>query len=149
MTTVGDAVVAGLVEVGGVVADEDSGAGVEDRAVVDVEVDEVEDVVEVVLSTTMVDESDVVGGSGAGLEGVPSLVGRVGEVNVGSDAVLSILEVVDDGVATESVGTIVELDADVPSSGSSNGDPVPSQYRLTALGPPQICDASPVHAMLQ
>lgn len=149
MTTVGDGVEVGFVAVGGVVVDEESGEKFEDMVEVVGDLgDGIRVVDEVMVSATMVDKSDVVGGSSAELGGVPSLAGRVGEANVGSDAVLSVSEVADGEVATESAGSVVELDADVPSSGSLNGDPVPSQYRLTALGPPHTCDASPVHAML-
>ena len=140
MTTVGDVVEVGFVEVGGVLVDEDSVDAVLGRAEDGDVSHRIEFVVEVVLSTTMVDESDVVNGSDGELGGVPSRVGKVGEVNVASDAVLSVLEVADDEVATESVKSTVELDAEVPSSGTWNGDPVPSQYRLTALGPPHTCD---------
>lgn len=138
----------GFVEVGGVVAVEDSVAVDEERAEADNLVDGIEFAVEIVLSATMVDESDMASGSDAELGGLVSLVGRLGDVNVGGDSVLSVLDGSDNDVAAESVGSIVELDADEPSSGSWNGAPLPSQYRLTALGPPHTWDASPVHAML-
>jgi hypothetical protein len=112
-------------------------------------VDGVEVVLEVVLSDTMVDESDVVSGSDAELGGLASLVGRLGDVGVGADAVSSVLVDVDDEGVAESVGSIVVLTAGALSSGTSNGDPVPSQYKLIALGPPHTCDASPLHAMSQ
>lgn len=111
VTTVGDGAAVGFVEVGGVVV------VVRDSVVVDEESAEADDVVEAVLSATMVDESDVVGGSDSELVGLGSLVGRLGEVNVGSDSVLSALDGSDKDVAAEPVGSIVELDAD-PSSGS-------------------------------
>jgi hypothetical protein len=148
VTTVGDGVVVGFVEVGGVVVDEDSGAEFEDRVEVAGVVDGVVVGLEAVLCVTTIDESDAVGGSSAELGEVSSLFGRVGDVNVGNDSVLSVLEGADDEVATESVGSTVELDADVSSSGSWNGERVPSQCRLIALGPPHTCDASPVHAIL-
>ena len=114
-------------------------------------VGDVVDGVGVWVSTTMVDESDVVGGSGAELGGLglASLMGRLVEVDVGIDAVLSVLEEVGDEDTVMSVGSIVKLAGGVSSPGTWNGEPVPSQYKLRALGPPQTCDASPVHAMLQ
>lgn len=53
-----------------------------------------------------------------------------------------------DGDEDAGVVSSVELLVDVSSSWRFGGAPLPSQYRLTALGPPHICDASPVHAML-
>jgi hypothetical protein len=134
---------------GGVEVVGDGFVVVEERVAVADIVDGVEVVLEVVLSVTMVDEPDVLSGSDAELGGVASLVGRLGDVNVGVDAVSSVLVDVDDEGVAESVGSTVVLTAVVPSSGTSNGDPVPSQYKLTALGPPHTCDASPLHAMSQ
>lgn len=116
--------------------------------VVDV-VDEIENELKVVLSVTMVDESDVGSRSDAELGGPASLIGRFVDVNVGVDAVSSILVDVDDEGVAESGGSTVVLTAGAPSSGTSNGDPVPSQYKVSASGPPHTCDASPLHAMLQ
>jgi hypothetical protein len=71
-----------------------------------------------VLSTTTIEESDVVTGSDDKLGGSASLVGRLGDVNVGVDAVSSVFVDVDDEGAAESLGSMVELTAGVPSSGA-------------------------------
>lgn len=134
---------------GDVAVVEDSVAVVEEREVGGDVVDVVVTVLDVVLSATMVDESDVAGGSDAALEGPVSLDGRLETVVVGNGTVLSVLEDTDDEAVAESVGSIVALTGGVSSSGTSNGAPVPSQYRLSALGPPHTCDASPLHAMSQ
>jgi hypothetical protein len=149
VTTVGDGFVVGLVEVGDVVVVEDSDEGVEGRAETADVVDGVVVELEVVVSTIMIVESDVVSESGAKPEGLASLVGGIEEAGVCVGVVLSVSdgsEGNDD--AAELVEPIVGLVVDVPLSSTSNGDPVPSQYRLTASGPPHTCDASPVHAML-
>lgn len=70
------------------------------------------------LSTTTIEESDVVTGSDDKLGGSASLVGRLGDVNVGVDAVSSVFVDVDDEGAAESLGSMVELTAGVPSSGA-------------------------------
>ena len=151
MTTVGEGVAVGFVVVGGVVVVEDSVAVDGERAEVDDVVDVVDtigDAIEVVPSTAVAEESDAVSGSDAELGGLVSLLGRLGDVNVGSDTVLSVLDDSDNDVAAKSAGSIVGLDTVEPSSGTWNGAPVPSQYKLTALGPPHTWDTSPVHAML-
>ena len=56
------------------------------------------------LSTTTIEESDVVTGSDDKLGGSASLVGRLGDVNVGVDAVSSVFVDVDD----EGSGTLVQ-----------------------------------------
>lgn len=104
---------------------------------------------EVVVSTTTIVESDVVSESGAELGGLASLAGGIEEAEDGFGVVLSVSDGSEgDDDAAELVEPIVGLVVHVPSSSTSNGDPVPSQYRLTASGPPHTCDASPVHAML-
>lgn len=113
MTTVGDGVGVEVVGDGVIVAEE----RVEVGEKVDV-VDEVEVVLKVVLSVTMVDESDVGSGSDAELGEFASLVGRLGDVNVGVDAVSSVMEDVDDDGPAESLGSMVELTAGAPSSGA-------------------------------
>lgn len=149
VTTVGDGVVVGLVEVGGVVVVEDSEEAVEGRAEAADVVDGVVVELEAAVSTTTIEEPDVVSESGAELEGLQSLAGGIGEAEVGVCDVLSVPKGSEgDEDAAELVGSIVELSVDVPSSGTAKGDPVPSQYRLRASGPPHTCDASPVHAML-
>lgn len=111
--------------------------------------DEVVVGLEVVLSTAIVDESEGVGGSGAEFGGTESLAGVLMDVKIGAGNGASVPEGSDgDEDAGGFVGSIVELLVDVPSSWEFGGVPVPSQYRLTALGPPHICEASPVHAML-
>ena len=68
VTTVGEGVVVGFVEVGGVVGVEKSVDVVREREEVGDVVDEVDCVLELVLSTTTIDESGVVGGSEAELK---------------------------------------------------------------------------------
>jgi len=149
VTTVDDGVVVGFVEVGGVVVIEDSGEAVEGRAEAADVVDGVVVELEAVVSTTMVDEPDVVSESGAELEGLASLTGGIEEAEVGVGVVLPVSEGSEsDEDAAELAASIVELVVNVPSSGTSKGDPVPSQCILRASGPPHTCDASPVHAML-
>ena len=91
---------------------------VEERVEVGDVVDGVEVVLEVVLSDTMVDDSDVGSGSDAELGGPASLVGRLVDVNVGVDVVLSVSEDVDDEGVAESMGSIAVLTAGAPSSGA-------------------------------
>ena len=150
VTTVGDGVVLALVvEVGNAVVVENPGGTVEERAEIADVVDGVVDGLEVVLSTAIVDESEGVDGSGAEFGGTESLAGVLMDVKVGVGDSASVLEGSDgDEDAGGFVGSIVELPDDVPSCWGFGGIPVLSQYRLTALGPPHICDASPVHAML-
>lgn len=145
----GDGVVVGLVEVGGVVVVEESEEVVEGRAEAADVVDGVVAGLEVVVSTTTIVESDVVNVLGAELGGLASLAGGIEEVEVGAGVVLSVSEGSEgDDDAAELVESIVELVIDVTLSGTSKGDPVPSQCILRASGPPHTCDASPVHAML-
>lgn len=149
VTTVGDGVVLALVEVGDAVVIENPGSTVEERTEIADVVDGVVVGLEVVLSTTTVDESEGVDGSGAEFGGTESLAGVLVDVRVSVGNGVSVSEGSDrDEDAGEFVGSIVELPVDVPSSWGFGGAPVPSQYRLTALGPPHTCDASPVHAML-
>lgn len=143
VTTVGDGVEVEAEVVG------DGMIVVEERLDVGDVVDGVGVVLEVVLSMTTIEESDVVTGSDDEIGEVASLVGWVGEFDVGGDTVLSVLEGVDDEGASESLGSMVELTAGAPSSGAWNGAPVPSQYKVSASGPPHTCDASPLHAILQ
>lgn len=145
----GDGTVVGFVEVGGVVVVEDSEEAVEGRPEATDVVDGVVVELEAVVSRIMIVESDVVSESGAKPEGLASLVGGTEEAEVGVGVVLSVSDGSEgDDDAAEVVEPIVGLVVDVPLSSTSNGDPVPSQYRLTASGPPHTCDASPVHAML-
>ena len=149
MTTVGDGVALALVEEGDAVVVENPGGTVEERAEVAELGDEVVVGLEVVLSTAIVDESKGVVGSDTDFGGLESLAGVLMDVKVGGGDGVSVSEASDcDEDAGGFVGSIVELPTNVPSSWGFGGVPVPSQYRLTALGPPHICDASPVHAML-
>jgi hypothetical protein len=102
-----------------------------------------------VPSTTTVDDTDVVRGSDDGVSELVSLVKEVGVVNDGKGSLVLASEGVDDGSVTVLVASVVELVTDVALPGCWKGEPVPFQYRPRALGPPHICDASPVHAMLQ
>lgn len=149
VTTVGNGVVMGLVEVGGVVVIEDSEEAVEGIAEAADVVHGVVVELEAVVSTATIVESDVVSESGAELGGLASLAGGIEEAEVGVGVVLSASDGSEgDDDAAELVEPIVGLVVDVPSSVTSNGDPVPSQCRVRASGPPHTCDASPVHAML-
>ena len=149
MTTVGDGVALALVEEGDAVVVENPGGTVEERAEVAEVGDEVVVGLEVVLSTAILDESEGVNGLGAEFGGTESQAGVLVDVRVGVGDDVSVSEGSDGDEDTgEFVGSIVELPVDVPSSWGFGGAPVPSQYKLTALGPPHICDASPVHAML-
>lgn len=149
MTTVGDGVVVGFVEAGGVVVVENSEEAVEGKAEAADVVDGVVVELEAVVSPTTIVESDVVSESSAELGGLASLAGGDEEAEVGVGVVLFVSEGSEgDDDAAGLVDSIVELVVDVPSSGTSKGDPVPSQCILRASGPPHTCDASPVHAML-
>ena len=110
-------------------------------------VDAIDVVLELVLSATTVDDMDVVSASDDELSELVSLVEEVGDVDDGNGSVLLASEGVDDGGAAVLVASVVELVADVAVPGCWNGEPVPSQYRPRALGPPHTCDASPVHVM--
>ena len=149
MTTVGDGVALALVEEGDAVVVKNPGGTVEERAEVAEVGDEVVVGLEVVLSTTTDDDSEGVDESGTEFRGTESLAGVLMNVKLGGGDGVSVSEGSDgDEDAGEFVGSFVELPVDVSSSRGFGGAPVPSQYRLTALGPPHICDASPVHAML-
>ena len=147
VTTVGDGVVLALVEVGDAVVVENPGGTVEERTEIADVVDEVLVGLEVVLSTTTVDESEGGFRSGTEIGGVESLAGVSVDVKIGVGDGVSVSEG-SDGDEDAGVVSSVELLVDVSSSWRFGGAPLPSQYRLTALGPPHICDASPVHAML-
>lgn len=109
-------------------------------------VDAVDVALELVLSATTVDDTDEVSASDDELSELASLVEEVGVVNDDNGSVVLTSDGVDDGGVTVLVEAIVEVVTDVAVSGGK-GEPVPSQYRPRALGPPHTCDASPVHAM--
>jgi len=83
--------------------------------------------VEVELSTAMVDDPVVVLKSAVKLEELVSLVERPGDVNDGNGTSLFASEGVDEDSVAETVDSVVELAVDVTLSGDVNGDPVPFQ----------------------